>query len=60
MRLVASGLSTDGYVTVATTIGLENVLDHSEGFVVRFDRESGRDPGLYYLRVFGEPGGPGP
>jgi hypothetical protein len=41
---------------VATTIGLENILDHSEGFVARFDRERGRDPGLYYLRVFGEPG----
>ena len=56
MRLVASGLSTPGYVTVATTMGLENVLDHTEGFVARFDRERGRDPGLYYLRVFGEPG----
>jgi hypothetical protein len=60
MRLVASGLSTAGYVTVATTMGLENVLDHTEGFVTRFDRERGRDPGLYYLRVFGEPGGPRP
>lgn len=60
MRLVASGLSTAGYVTVATTIGLENVLDQAEGFVVRFDRERGRDPGLYYLRVFGEPGGERP
>ena len=58
MRLVASGLSTAGYVTVALTMGLENVLDHSEGFVARFDRERGRDPGMYYLRVFGEPGGP--
>ena len=57
MRLVASGLSTAGYVTVATTMGLENVLDQVEGFVARFDRERGRDPGLYYLRVFGEPGG---
>jgi len=57
MRLVASGLSTAGYVTVATTMGLENVLDQAEGFVARFDRERGRDPGLYYLRVFGEPGG---
>ena len=56
MRLVASGLSTPGYVTVATVIGLENVLDHAEGFVTRFDRERGRDPGLYYLRVFGQPG----
>jgi uncharacterized protein DUF3500 len=56
MRLVASGLSTAGYVTVATIVGLENVLDQAEGFVARFDRERGRDPGLYYLRVFGRPG----
>jgi hypothetical protein len=60
MNLIAAGLSTPGYVTVATTMGLENVLDHTEGFVVRFDRERGRDPGLYYLRVFGEPGGDRP
>jgi hypothetical protein len=60
MRLVATGLSPAGYVTVATTMGLENVLDHVEGFVARFDRERGRDPGLYYLRVFGEPGGDRP
>jgi hypothetical protein len=59
MRLVASGLSRPGYVTVATTMGLENILDHTEGFVARFDRERGRDPGLYYLRVFGVPGGGG-
>ena len=56
MRLVATGLSRAGYVTVATTMGLENILDHTEGFVARFDRERGRDPGLYYLRVFGDPG----
>ena len=56
LRLVSSGLSTAGYVTVATIIGLENVLDQAEGFVTRFDRERGRDPGLYYLRVFGRPG----
>ncbi|MFG3558669.1 DUF3500 domain-containing protein [Micromonospora sp. NPDC047557] len=55
MRLVAAGLSRPGYVTVATTIGLENVLDHTEGFVELFGRERGRDPGLYYLRVFGDP-----
>jgi len=60
MQLVATGLSTPGYVTVATTMGLENVLDHAEGFVTVFDRERGRDPGLYYLRVFGEPGGAAP
>ena len=56
MTLVAAGLSVAGYVTVATIMGLENVLDRVEGFVTRFDRERGRDPGLYYLRVFGTPG----
>ena len=59
MRLVSTGLSPAAYVTVATIMGLENVLDYVEGFVVRFDRERGRDPGLYYLRVFGEPGDQG-
>ena len=56
MRLVSTGLSPAGYVTVATIIGLENVLDYTEGFKATFDRERGRDPGMYYLRVFGEPG----
>ena len=60
MRLVASGLSTPAYVTVATVMGLENVLDEVEGFRVLFDRQRGRDPGLYYLRVFGKPGGTRP
>jgi uncharacterized protein DUF3500 len=60
MRLVSTGLSTPAYVTVATTMGLENVLDQIEGFVTRFDRERGRDPGLYYLRVFGDPDGSAP
>jgi Protein of unknown function (DUF3500) len=55
MKLVSTGLSMAGYVTVATTMGLENILDRVEGFVTRFDRERGRDPGMYYLRVFGEP-----
>jgi hypothetical protein len=59
MRLVSTGLSPAAYVTVATIMGLENVLDYIEGFVVRFDRERGRDPGLYHLRVFGEPGDQG-
>jgi hypothetical protein len=58
-QLVASGLSTAGYVTVATIIGLDNVLDMVEGWSVNWGRERGRDPGLYYLRVFGEPGGSG-
>ena len=59
-RLVASGLSVAGYNTVATIIGLDNVLDQVEGWSVDWGRERGRDPGLYYLRVFGEPGGAEP
>ncbi len=59
MTLVAAGLSAAGYVTVATIMGLENILDQVEGFTTRFDRERGRDPGLYYLRVFGTPGSTG-
>jgi hypothetical protein len=60
MRLVSTGLSDAGYVTVCGVMGLENVLDGMEGFPRGGDRERYRDPGLYYLRVFGEPGGPGP
>jgi Protein of unknown function (DUF3500) len=60
MRLVSTGLSTAGYVTVCGVMGLENVLDQAEGFPRGGGRERYRDPGLYYLRVFGEPGGPGP
>jgi len=60
MQLVATGLSTAGYVTVCTVIGLENVLDRVEGFSVDWGRERGRDPGLYYLRVFGDPAGKEP
>ena len=59
MRLVSAGLSPAAYVTAATIMGLENVLDYIEGFKVSFSRERGRDPGLYYLRVFGEPGDEG-
>ena len=31
-----------------------------EGWTVDWGRERGRDPGMYYLRVFGEPGGTEP
>ncbi|MGY1632477.1 DUF3500 domain-containing protein [Geodermatophilus sp. SYSU D01186] len=60
MELVSTGLSTAGYVTVCAVLGLENVLDRAEGFPRRGGRERYRDPGLYYLRVFGEPGGTDP
>jgi hypothetical protein len=58
-QLVATGLSTAGYVTVATIVGLDNILDMVEGWSVNWGRERGRDPGMYYLRVFGEPGSSG-
>jgi hypothetical protein len=60
LRLVASGLSHPGFVTVSTIIGLDNILDAVEGWTARFDRERGRDPGLYYVRVFGDPAGSAP
>jgi hypothetical protein len=60
MQLVATGLSRAGYVTVSTIMGLENVLDQVEGWQVDWGRERGRDPQLYWLRVFGEPSPDGP
>lgn len=57
LRLVATGLSRAGYVTVSTIMGLDNVLDELEGWSTLWGRERGRDPGRYYLRVFGDPTG---
>src|SRR4051812_4308239 len=54
MRLVATGLSDAGYVTACAVMGLENVLDRDEGFPSG-TTERLRDPGRYYLRVFGDP-----
>jgi hypothetical protein len=59
-RLVASGLSTPGYVTVAVIMGLDDILDQLERWSVDFGRERGRDPLLYYITIFGEPGGDAP
>jgi Protein of unknown function (DUF3500) len=59
-RLVATGLSTPGYVTVAVIMGLDDILDQLEGWSVDFGRERGRDPQLYYITIFGEPGGDAP
>lgn len=59
MRLVASGLSEAGYNTVCTVMGLENVIDRIEDWQVDWGRERGRDPGCYYVRVFGQPGATG-
>ncbi|HSK57930.1 MAG TPA: DUF3500 domain-containing protein [Actinomycetospora sp.] len=60
MRLLSTGLSEAAYVTASTIMGLENVLDRTEGFTALFGRDRGRDPGMYYLRVFGDPAGDGP
>lgn len=64
-QLVASGLSRAGYVVASTIIGLENTLDAKEGWRVRFARDRdpsmrGRDPGQYYVSVFGDPAGTAP
>jgi hypothetical protein len=57
MQLLASGLTRSAYNTACTILGLENVLDELEGWSVDWGRERGRDPGLYWVRVFGHPGG---
>ncbi len=50
--LVATGVSAQGYEKVSTIISLEPVLAELEGEGRRFVR----DPELYYVSVFGEPG----
>jgi hypothetical protein len=59
-RLVASGLSQAAYTTLTTVMGLENVLDASEGWTTTFGRERGRDPAMYFVRIFGDPSGDDP
>lgn len=58
-KLLATALSEGGYTTVSTIMGLENVLDRLEGFVAEFERERGRDPMLYWISFFGNPGDTG-
>lgn len=57
--LVASGLSAAGYLKVKTIMSLEQVLFDVEsargGRIARL-----RDPDLYYLAIYGEPGEAGP
>jgi hypothetical protein len=55
LKLVAAGLSRPGFVTVSTIMGLDNVLDELEGWTTMWEGERGRDPGRYYLRIFGSP-----
>jgi hypothetical protein len=59
-RLMASGLSQGGYAAASTIMGLENALDAMEGwrrpYPGRAAPNRGRDPLLYFVSVFGEPG----
>jgi Protein of unknown function (DUF3500) len=59
-RLLASGLSRGGYAAAATIMGLENALDAAEGwrgpYPGRAGPSRGRDPLLYFVSVFGDPG----
>lgn len=55
-KLLASALTPAAYATACTIIGLDNILDQVEGFRPPWnDRERLRDPGLYYVTIFGEP-----
>ncbi|MEV0358126.1 DUF3500 domain-containing protein [Nocardia sp. NPDC050697] len=56
MQLLATGVSRAAYATICVVIGMENVLDELEGWHVDWGRKRGRDPGLYWLRIFGSPG----
>ena len=60
-RLAASGLSRSGYVTAAVVMALENILDAAEAWSggrlgVEVGSERWRDPQLYFVTIFGEPG----
>lgn len=59
-QLLATALSTPGYVTASNIIGRENLLDFTEGFTVGYGRDRGRDPTLYYVSIFGDPSMDGP
>ena len=54
-KLLAVGLSESGYNVGSLIMGWENVLDRLEGNIRDWGRERGRDPGLYYWRIFGDP-----
>lgn len=62
LRLMATGLSEPGYNAAATIIGLDDILDRREGFdeVRPYPAREGdwlfRNPGLYFVAVFGAPG----
>ncbi|MEX1019139.1 MAG: DUF3500 domain-containing protein [Litorilinea sp.] len=56
LRLVATGLSHQGYVTASTIMGLETTLDFLEGGKSPWQRDSRR----YYVRIFASPSADAP
>jgi Protein of unknown function (DUF3500) len=55
--LISSGLSRPGWVTAATIMGLETMLDVIEGWTTEL---WWRDVTLYYVSIFGQPDGQQP
>lgn len=61
LRLVITGLSLRGYVTTATIMAMENILDAQEGFTWPLrDGARIRDPLAYAVSIFGDPSGSTP
>lgn len=56
LQLVATGLSASGYQKTQTIMALEPILHQLEGAERRFPR----DAELYYVSIFGTPGGADP
>lgn len=55
--LLGAALSPAAYATACTIVGLDNVLDQVEGFRAPWNERSRvRDPGAYFVTVFGDPG----
>ena len=54
--LISSGLSREGWRKAMRIMGLEKILGEIEGPSARFER----DPGLFYLSIFGDPAGESP
>jgi len=55
--LIATGLSTAGFVTVSTIMGIETWLDTKEGYTAQL---WWRDSRLYFVTIFGQPDGKQP
>ena len=65
MRLMGSGLSSGGFVTASTIIGLEATLEGLDDWPERpYSQQRPevpfRDPGMYFVAVFGDVGGAAP